>query len=162
MRFNVGSLLHQSVGTSRDFEIDIPSIQVADDLSCSQIRGAIRFTRTSEGLYLHGKLDTAASLVCDRCLVAFDGALVAELEELYVHPARPGVDPSATVPETGMLDIEPLVHECLLLAMPSHPLCKSDCKGLCPECGANRNVESCDHPEAEIDPRLAALKSLLQ
>ena len=122
----------------------------------------MRFTRTSEGLYLQGKLNAETSLVCDRCLVEFGEALDVKLEELYVHPARPDIDHSATIPETGVLDTEPLVHECLLLALPSHPLCKTDCQGLCPKCGVNWNDESCDHPEAEIDPRLAALKSLLQ
>ncbi len=162
MRFNVGSLLHHSIGTSRDYEVNLPSFQGEEELVFSSLRGTLRFTRTSEGLYLQGQLLSDAPLACDRCLSDITHQLEAELEELYLHPAGPGSDPATTIPETGWLNLEPLVRECLLLSIPSHPLCMSDCKGLCPVCGANRNEESCDHPETEIDPRFAALKSLLK
>ncbi|MGH2628864.1 MAG: YceD family protein, partial [Anaerolineales bacterium] len=60
----------------------------------------------------------------------------------------------------GILDLTPLVRELALVAMPIRPLCREDCKGLCPECGADRNTVSCGHRQDEPDRRLAALEGL--
>lgn len=57
------------------------------------------------------------------------------------------------------VDLEPLFREQFVLAIPYAPLCAEDCKGLCPQCGINRNTASCTC-EPPIDPRLAALKGL--
>jgi uncharacterized protein len=57
------------------------------------------------------------------------------------------------------VDLEPLFREQFVLAIPYAPLCKEDCKGLCPQCGIDRNTDSCAC-EKPIDPRLAALKGL--
>jgi len=54
-----------------------------------------------------------------------------------------------------------LLREYLVLDIPSRPLCRPECKGLCPECGNNLNESTCEHPESQIDPRLASLSSLL-
>ena len=57
------------------------------------------------------------------------------------------------------VDLEPLVREQFVLAVPFAPLCREDCKGLCPQCGVDRNTTKCDC-ESPIDPRFAALKNL--
>ena len=57
------------------------------------------------------------------------------------------------------IDLEPLMREQFVLAIPYAPLCKEDCKGLCPQCGIDRNTGTCSC-EKPIDPRLAALKGL--
>ncbi|HVV87748.1 MAG TPA: DUF177 domain-containing protein [Kofleriaceae bacterium] len=58
-----------------------------------------------------------------------------------------------------VVDLEPLVREQFILAVPFAPLCKEDCAGLCPQCGVDRNVETCAC-EKPIDPRFAALQGL--
>ena len=57
------------------------------------------------------------------------------------------------------IDLEPLFREQFVLAVPFAPLCREDCKGLCPQCGIDRNTGTCSC-EAPIDPRLAVLKGL--
>ena len=57
------------------------------------------------------------------------------------------------------VDLEPLLREQFVLAVPFAPLCAETCKGLCPQCGIDRNTASCTC-EPPIDPRLAALKGL--
>jgi uncharacterized protein len=158
LRLNVGFLVHQSVGTSRDFAFDLPETQVGDDLNLAYVRGTLRFTRTSDGLYLDGQLASAMELDCTRCLTTIDTQLAVKLGDLLRYPST---DLVLGVPETGILDLRPLVREHFLLGIPSQPLCREECRGLCPECGGNLNESTCDHPEAEIDPRLAALESLL-
>ena len=162
LRLNVGFLLHQGAGTSQEFEFEFPALQVGDGLDLSFLRGALRMTRTGEGLYIEGRLESEAELDCDRCLTPLKHQLAVELGELLYYPPRLGSDPSESVPETGILDLRPLVREHFLLGMPMHALCRSDCKGLCPECGGNLNETNCEHLETELDPRFAALKELLQ
>jgi uncharacterized protein len=58
------------------------------------------------------------------------------------------------------LNIGDILHEQVLLALPMKPLCKVDCKGLCPTCGTNLNVKSCDCPKEQFNPNLDALIEL--
>lgn len=161
LRLNVGSLLHQGAGTIQEIEFDLPSVQVGDDLDLSYLRGDIRLTRTSEGLYLEGHLESQFEIECDRCLTQVAKSVLLVPGELLYYPPRPTADSSVNIPETGQLDLRPLVREHFLVEIPLHSLCRPDCKGLCPECGGNLNETTCEHPEADLDPRLAALKSLL-
>jgi uncharacterized protein len=57
--------------------------------------------------------------------------------------------------------LEPLVREEMLLAIPINPICRADCKGLCPICGGNLNETLCSHEGEEVDPRLSILKTWL-
>jgi len=97
---------------------------------------------------------------CVRCLEAFDQQLEIHFTELYAFSQRSATDSNLILPEDGQIDLEPLVREYMLLAIPISPLCRSECKGLCPICGENLNLKDCDHSENEEDPRLAVLKSL--
>lgn len=76
-----------------------------------------------------------------------EGAEVAE-EDLDLFPY-----------DGESVDLEPLFREQFVLAVPFAPLCREDCKGLCPQCGIDRNTSTCTC-EPPIDPRLAALKGL--
>jgi uncharacterized protein len=121
----------------------------------------IRLTRTGEGLYLQGNLKAGTAVSCNRCLTEFEQPLEIELADLLAYPPGPQEDLLLSVPETGMLDLAPLLREYLVLDIPSQPLCRPDCKGLCPECGENLNENTCEHPQSHIDPRLASLSTLL-
>jgi uncharacterized protein len=161
LRLNVGFLLHQGIGTSREFDFDLPAVALSEDVDLAFLRGALKLSRISQGLYLQGRLETQVSLECDRCLTGLEHPLQIEPEELLHYPPQPGGDPLLAVPETGILDLKPLLREYFLVGIPMHPLCRPDCKGLCPECGGNRNEIACEHPATEVDARLAGLKSLL-
>lgn len=125
-----------------------------------RLQGEVRFTRTGQGLYGQGRLIVSVPGECVRCLTAFEQPLGVELAELFAYPPTEATDPLLAVPETGILDLTPLVRELGLVAIPIRPLCREDCKGLCPECGADRNVVACGHYREEVDPRLAALEGL--
>jgi uncharacterized protein len=83
---------------------------------------------------------------------AYAASSAAELEER---------DMSLSVFDGDAIDIDELVVEQLLLALPSRILCQEDCKGLCPVCGNNRNLKECSCESAEVDPRWGALKELV-
>jgi uncharacterized protein len=154
-------MLHQTVGYNRTFEFDHPSVQVSDDLDVSDMRGELRLTRTAQGLYATGGLRATTRAECVRCLTPFDQNLTITFDDLFVYPPGKATEPLLAVPETGLLDLSPLAREYMLLDVPLRPLCRPDCRGLCPECGANRNETDCSHEISETDPRLAGLRALL-
>ena len=99
---------------------------------------------------------------CDRCgtdavnehTVTVDKLLATSIE-------RQESDTILTVP--GMkLDVDELVYTEVVLDLPTKHLCSAECKGLCPVCGKNLNVESCECLKKEVDPRLAKLYDLLE
>ena len=161
LRINVGFLLHEQVGYSRTFDFDHPAVQISEDLAIRKLRGSLRFTRTAQGLYGEGRLTAVTGLECVRCLSEFDQPLTIRVGDLFASPPVQANDPLLAIPETGILDLSPLLREYLLLEVPLQPLCRPDCRGLCPECGNNLNEAQCSHPDDSIDPRLAALRSLL-
>lgn len=161
LRLNVGFLLHQGVGTSRSFEFDHPRVHIGGDLEVADLRGAVRFSRTAQGLYAQGRLQAETEMDCVRCLEPFSQTLEIRIDDLFVYPPGQAADTGLSIPETGILDLNPLARECLLLDVPLQPVCRPGCKGLCSECGNNLNESPCSHPTAEVDPRLSGLKSLL-
>jgi uncharacterized protein len=95
-------------------------------------------------------------------LSPFPQPLEIDFTELYAFSQRFATESELILPEDGHIDLEPLVREYMLLEIPISPLCKPDCKGLCPICGGNLNEEICNHDSDAIDLRLASLKSLLK
>ena len=162
LRLNVGFLLNKNVGYSRNFQFDIPHTVVDDDLELKALLGTLHATRTGQGVYLHGELKSQISLDCVRCLEPFVQTLSAEIDELFIHPPEPDQDPELTISEEAILDLNPILRELFILDIPTQPVCQMDCKGLCPVCGENRNEQPCKHPEEDIDPRMAVLKTLLE
>lgn len=62
--------------------------------------------------------------------------------------------------EGDVIDLEEILREQIILALPMYPRCKEECRGLCPVCGADLNKETCDCQREDVDPRLAVLKTL--
>jgi uncharacterized protein len=124
-----------------------------------------------------GRVQTRLEFACSRCLESYEVPIDATFELRYVPQPQAG-DASASEDHAdereigeddlttafykdGLLDIGDLVREQFLLALPMKPLCSDACRGLCPQCGANRNRTDCGCSAAWEDPRLAPLKSLL-
>jgi len=161
LRFNFGFLLEADYGTSRLIELDYPSVQISDDVTLAPLRGTITATRTTEGIYLQGDLESSMSMECVRCL---DEAIVPveiSIDELYYYPPQGAPKGEARVGEDGMIDLAPLIRDLSLLSVPIQILCRPDCQGLCQECGANLNLGDCGCADDEIDPRFSVLQSLL-
>ncbi len=160
LRLNVGFMLHEGVGFSRNFDFDLPEVTI-EDLQLAAFSGNAKLTRTAQGLYVQGEFTAITPSQCVRCLREYDQQLATELTELFAYPPSTALDPLLVVSATGILDLNPILRECFLLAVPLQLLCKPDCKALCAICGNDRNQAACDHPEVEVDPRFEVLKSLL-
>jgi len=111
----------------------------------------------TDGVVVTGGVSAAWEGSCRRCLGPAGGRLEVAVRELY----QPKPDHDDAFPIEGdQLDLEPLVREALLLELPLAPLCRPDCAGLCPECGADRNEVDCGHRLEVRDPRWDALDEL--
>ena len=161
LRLNVGFVVAQSAGFYRDFPFDIPQINIPPDLQGISFNGLIRATRTPQGILLQSDLIVHTYLECVRCLTDFETALDVDFTELYAFSQRYVTDAGLLMPESGVIDLSPVLREYILLEIPISPLCRPDCKGLCPICGNNLNEDTCIHDDDTGDPRLASLKALL-
>jgi uncharacterized protein len=161
LRLNVGFLINSTIGTSRDFNFDFESIQLGEDLTVSNFKGLANFDRTPQGLLAQGDFQAATDLECVRCLEPFSQTLHWSFTDLYAFDKRSVTESNLLLPDDGQIDLEPLLREYALLEFPISPVCKPDCRGLCPVCGENLNRTDCGH-RPESDSPFAALKDLLK
>jgi uncharacterized protein len=173
MQYNVAQLLKGPTGGRRQYTFDEDIRGLEPELEpVDRLVGAITLTRTSQGILVTGQLQTTLRVNCRRCLEPFDLDVEIELEEEF-HPVVPIADaPLDRVPdedndeallidEHQILDLSEVVRQALWLVEPTRELCRPDCAGLCPLCGGNRNLGECECVEGPLDPRWAALQSLL-
>jgi uncharacterized protein len=125
----------------------------------------LTLTRDGDDVLVHGRLDATVPQACGRCLESFPAPVHANVD-LRVSP-RPAsaenVELAADDLDTDFyandeLDLDRLIENETTLALPMKPLCRADCRGLCPVCGINRNVAACQCQERQPHPRLAVLK----
>lgn len=145
LRINVGFLLNTPVGTYRDIHFEQDEIVLKPDLNLSTFLGVARVGRTPQGILVHGEFQGNAPVECVRCLTDFRQPLHAQFDELYAFDKRSITESGLILPEDANIDLEPLVREYLLIEMPISPLCKPDCRGLCPICGQNLNEVNGEH-----------------
>jgi len=129
-----------------------------------------RIQQSDSKVTVRGEVAAELQLECDRCLASVPVPVSSSFEVEYVTPDRYQADPAVelldqdlalSVFDGEVLDIDDLVREQLLLALPAQILCQEECKGLCPECCGDRNQADCKCKEAEIDPRWAGLKEIV-
>jgi uncharacterized protein len=150
---NVAGLLGEAPGSLREIAVDVAELD-------------LRVGRTNRGVIVTGRVRTALADTCGRCLAPLRIAIDAPIEEevLPLVDLQSGLRLDTTAePEVFRLtdhhelDLEPLAREAILLAAPIAPVCRPDCRGLCPECGEDLNDGAHDHGDAPVDPRLAGL-----
>ena len=161
LRLNVGFLIKSPIGTRRDFNFDFAKMRLGEDLNVENFSGTASFDRTQQGLLLQGDFAATVDLECVRCLETFSQPLKWSFSDLYAFDKRNMTDSGLLVPENAQMDLEPLLREYALLEFPISPVCKPDCKGLCPVCGENLNHADCGHQLEPASP-FAALKDLLK
>jgi uncharacterized protein len=164
LRLNVGFLIKENAGYSRELTFHEPVVFLGDDLSVNNLQGALTLTRTPQGLYVQGKLRATTAAECVLCLKPFEQTVTSRLGEMFYYPLDTAPRDGLAIPEDMNLDLTPLVREDMLLSMPIRLLHSPECKGLCPVCGQDWNEGPCEHMggQARIDPRLDDLRKLLK
>ena len=127
-------------------------------------------TRKGEQVRLRGEIKTEVELLCDRCAAPERAPLAVEFDTSFIPLEVEAVkaenvelaaeDLLLSSYEGDAVDLDELVREQILLALPSRHLCREDCKGLCQKCGADLNAGACSCAQVEVDPRWAALADL--
>jgi uncharacterized protein len=159
---NIGFLITSAVGTCRDFTFEFDQIKLGDDLPVTGFVGLVTFSRTQQGLLIQGKFSARTTLECVRCLDQYSQSLTWEFTDLFAFNQKSVSESNLLVPEDGRIDLEPLLREYALLEVPIKPICRIDCRGLCPMCGVNLNQTDCGHRQDESDSPFSQLKDLFK
>jgi len=150
-----------SPGSSRphrfDEQVEGLSTELARVPEDRPVQGDLLLENVIEGLLVSGPLSGLMTLSCARCLKPFEWGFTLEVHELFVAGAT-GQDDEYPL-EDGAIDLEPMIRDAVLLAMPFAPLCRAECRGLCERCGGDRNLGECSCPP-ETDPRWSPLLDL--
>jgi uncharacterized protein len=154
--------LRRHPGTRFDVRTTVPALNVRmGDVGVTDgepVTVEIDIESLSDGLVATGTVRAHWRGSCRRCLEAADGDMLVELRELFRPSAAPEDEAFPIVDD--QVDLRPVVTEVLVCDLPLAPLCGDDCRGLCPECGANRNLVDCGHDVRPVDPRWSALEGL--
>jgi len=171
MIFNVAQLMKAPVGTSLVYDFQEDNVQFDDDIKViGPLNGYVRMRRTNQGLLVDGWVELTLELSCNRCLKEFELPMHVNFEELFYPtvdvvsglPLAPfDEDEIFPIDARHQVDLTEAIRQNLLLNLPMMVVCQEDCKGLCPQCGQNLNLGSCEC-EPEVDARLSVLKTLLQ
>jgi len=123
---------------------------------CGQVETELRVEDTLGGILVRGDVRASMRLRCNRCLGAVSFLAAASLVQAYGESTDDDIGPD------GVIDLSPVLHDELCLCVPLVPLCSDACRGLCPSCGTDLNVDPCEgHSEARGSP-FAALEGWLE
>jgi len=125
----------------------------------------LRLEAVMEGVLVTGTARATLTGECARCLEPLTEDTEVGFQELFVyedhaHHGEGAEDDEVSTLEGDLVDLEPLLRDAVVLALPFQPLCMDDCPGLCPECGARLADDPGHAHEAAIDPRWAALTEI--
>jgi uncharacterized protein len=168
LTWNVAGLLADVTGAERTYPVAGVELDLDDTELAQPIDGEVRLSRTNRGILVHARLGTALKAECSRCLRDIRVPVAIDLREEFL----PSIDLASGKPvdddeEPDVLrltdhhevSLETPVREAIWLAEPIAPLCRPDCPGLCAVCGGRLDDGEHDHPDADIDPRLEALRA---
>ena len=161
----VADLLNRP-GASRRIDVSLDGPEGLQ-LDLAELTGPIRLAGVIEsvvdGLLVRATLSAPLRMSCARCLKPLETSVSTDVVELFSDPSRAD-DPSDVeagyeITETD-IDLDTLLRDALVPAVPYRPLCDEACAGLCPTCGVDRNEADCECADVTDDPRWAALAQL--
>ena len=163
MRLNLKNIINVPGGVCPfSYELDLSDLEFGGAHPIDQpvlVTGQVR--NMAGALVLEGTAATTLHLVCDRCAKPFAREKTVRLETLLAQElADERSDDEIVLLDGDEVDLDDVATTAFVLAMDSKNLC-SDCKGICPGCGVDLNVEAC-RCKPEVDPRLAVLAKLLE
>ncbi|WP_202881028.1 YceD family protein [Kribbella amoyensis] len=154
-----GSQREISFTAAAPADLGIDVIGVPED---DPIQFDLRLESVVEGVLVTGTARGRLVGECARCLVDIEDEFLADFQELYVYPESDAEPDEASRMEGDLIDLEPVLRDQVVLALPFQPLCTDDCPGLCPECGTRLADAPGHRHEDGVDPRWSALSGLLR
>ena len=152
-------VVERVVAAPADFGLELIRVPEGADLALT-----LRLESVSEGVLVSARGRAELTGECGRCLREINDTMDVEFQELYAY-ADTTTDETTDEDEVGriqgdLINLEPELRDAVVLALPSHPLCRNDCPGLCPECGTHWDELPADHSHRQVDSRWAALEQL--
>ena len=148
-------------GSTKDVHVAVPAASLDfDDARVDESHDVavdLQIESVNGGLVVHGEVRAFAHAICSRCLTDIDLVLTSDVDEIY---QRVPDNPDAYPLEGEQMDLSAMVRESVLLGIPEAPLCRPDCPGLCPQCGADLANAPCGCNAVKKDDRWAALDAL--
>jgi uncharacterized protein len=172
MLYNVSQLLQEDAGATRQYDLDEPPYRIDEGVEAvTPVTGSVRLNRTNRGVLADANVATNLRFECSRCLDEVTVPIQTRITEEFYPTVDLRTGAAATRPDGGTgfmlteaheVDLTEAVRQAVLLEVPMKPLCRTDCAGLCPECGKNRNEGPCGCDPQAGDPRLAQLAEWLE
>jgi uncharacterized protein len=156
-----GSMREDSYTVPAPADLGVEMVGVPEG---TEIELDLRLEAVMEGVLVSGTARSPLSGECARCLDPLTSSIEVELQELYVYSdTRSGesAEDDERRLEGDLIDLEPVVRDAMVLALPLSPLCRDDCPGLCTDCGVRLAEAGPDHHHDAVDPRWAALQGML-
>jgi uncharacterized protein len=125
-----------------------------------QVSGSLVVQNLESRVLLNGTLSAEGRTECGRCLAEFKVRWEIPVEIMVLRDVASQESEGETLlilQKSGEVDLRESLRQCAALAYPQVPVCRPDCKGLCPQCGVDRNRANCDCSEEEVDPRWEGL-----
>jgi uncharacterized protein len=173
MRLDLSHIRQPETPFDRRYEPDAFAGTVEDYRVVAPVIVRMTIHKDKDRFRLVGTVDTRLEIECSRCLERFELPVDRAFDLRYLPMGEPESgakddedevgddDVSITFYRDDAIDIGDLLREQYYLALPMKPLCRPDCRGICPHCGISRNVENCQCESRWQDPRLAGLKTLI-
>jgi uncharacterized protein len=168
MLFNVSGLIQEGIGAARTHRVE--GTLRSDDRGSEQVTGEVKLLRTKAGVLVRAELRLDEPENCSRCLrplqetirIDFEEEFRTRLDAMSGETAEDDDDYDAFfVDENHQLDLTEAVRQYREASAEMQPLCRPDCKGLCPRCGQDLNQGQCSCSAGPVDNRWAALSQLL-
>jgi uncharacterized protein len=156
-----GSMRKDSYTVPAPADLGVEMVSVPEG---TEIELDFRLEAVMEGVLVSGTARASLAGECARCLDPVTSSIEVEFQELYVYSdTRSGesADEDERRLEGDLIDLEPVVRDAMVLALPLSPLCRDDCPGLCTDCGVRLADAGPDHHHDAVDPRWAALQGML-
>lgn len=146
--------VHRVVPAPADLGIDMIGVPEGSDITLD-----LRLEAVVEGVLVTGSADVHLTGECTRCLEPIEENASYELQELYFYPGRDAEEDASRI-DGDLIDLDPALRDAVVLELPFAPLCREDCAGLCPICGAQLNDDPEHHHDAPVDARWSDLTRL--
>ena len=161
-------------GSQREVSLTVPApaelgIDILSVPEGSPVTLDLRLEAVMEGVLVTGTARAGLEGECARCLDPITDPVDVTFQELFLYDDQrrdstgqheADEDDEVSTLEDDLLDLEPLLRDAVVLALPFQPLCEDDCPGLCTECGASLKEDPEHTHEEPIDPRWAALADI--